>query len=91
MHRHESARCAARLILRASSAQDIGFGGWRLDFVKGFAPEYTKEYIMDTIGPDHFHVAELWTDMHWEGAGLGANQDAARQARTIARPFCVAA
>jgi len=60
--------------------RDIGFCGWRLDFVKGYAPEYMKEYIEETIGSDSFHVAELWTDMHWDGAELGTDQDAARQA-----------
>mmetsp|Transcript_16212 Transcript_16212/g.38421 ORF Transcript_16212/g.38421 Transcript_16212/m.38421 type:complete len:378 (-) Transcript_16212:11-1144(-) len=37
--------------------RDIGFCGWRLDFVKGYAPEYMKEYIEETIGSDSFHVA----------------------------------
>eukprot|EP00193_Tetraselmis_chui_P018848 CAMPEP_0177777322 /NCGR_PEP_ID=MMETSP0491_2-20121128/15281_1 /TAXON_ID=63592 /ORGANISM="Tetraselmis chuii, Strain PLY429" /LENGTH=526 /DNA_ID=CAMNT_0019296365 /DNA_START=129 /DNA_END=1709 /DNA_ORIENTATION=- len=60
--------------------KDMGYGGWRLDFVKGYAANYAGEYIKDTIGEKAFHVGELWTDMNWEGEGLGANQDGARQA-----------
>ena len=47
--------------------QDIGYAGWRLDFVKGYAPKYVKEYIEDTIGPDVFHVAvsvHTWQHHH---------------------------
>ena len=27
---------------------DIGFGGWRFDFVKGYAGHFTGEYVGDT-------------------------------------------
>jgi alpha-amylase len=29
---------------------DIGFGGWRLDFVKGYGAKYVEEYIAATVG-----------------------------------------
>lgn len=29
---------------------DIGFGGWRLDFVKGYAAKYVEEYVAATVG-----------------------------------------
>lgn len=39
---------------------DIGFDGWRFDFVKGYAPSVTKIY-MDNTKPD-FAVGEKWDD-----------------------------
>jgi alpha-amylase len=36
--------------------KDMGYGGWRLDFVKGYAANYAGEYIKDTIGEKAFHV-----------------------------------
>jgi alpha-amylase len=40
--------------------QDIGFGGWRLDFVKGYGARYVEEYISTTVGADVFNVGEYW-------------------------------
>lgn len=57
----------------------VGYYGWRLDYVKGYAPSYTKEYIDDTVGCDTFVVGELWADMAWGDEGLEFDQDAARQ------------
>lgn len=42
---------------------DIGFDGWRFDFVKGYAPSFTKTYMENTM-PD-FAVGELW-DSFWD-------------------------
>lgn len=56
----------------------IGFGGWRFDFVKGYAARYTNEYCQETVG-SVFNVGEYWVDMSWEGSELKANQDRARQ------------
>ncbi|XVE55904.1 hypothetical protein DITRI_Ditri03aG0194400 [Diplodiscus trichospermus] len=39
---------------------EIGFDGWRFDFVKGYAPSITKIY-MDQTSPD-FAVGEKWDD-----------------------------
>lgn len=53
---------------------EIGFDGWRFDFVKGYAPQYTKVY-MENTNPN-FAVGENWsTDrqavMHWVNAAGG--------------------
>lgn len=62
---------ARRLLLSGLSCgmQDMGYAGWRMDFVKGYAPEYVKEYIEDTIGADRFHVlvpnpSPCWHEPH---------------------------
>ncbi|XVF64055.1 hypothetical protein PTKIN_Ptkin09bG0136200 [Pterospermum kingtungense] len=39
---------------------EIGFDGWRFDFVRGYAPSITKIY-MDQTSPD-FAVGEKWED-----------------------------
>jgi alpha-amylase len=31
---------------------EIGFGGFRFDFVRGFAPEYVEEYIKSAFPPE---------------------------------------
>ena len=49
--------CSFVLAHSVELLQDIGYAGWRLDFVKGYAPEYVKEYIKDTVGTDTFHVS----------------------------------
>ncbi|KAF8062795.1 AMY1.2 [Scenedesmus sp. PABB004] len=58
---------------------DVGFAGWRLDFVKGYAARFVDEYISDTVGVEALCVGEYWVDMAWSGSELDANQDAARQ------------
>ncbi|PSC69027.1 glycoside hydrolase family 13 [Micractinium conductrix] len=59
--------------------KDMGFEGWRFDFVRGYASEYCREYMERTIGDDVFHVGENFVDLRWEGSHLDYNQDAARQ------------
>lgn len=56
---------------------DIGFDGWRLDFVRGFAGEYVKEYI-EASNPA-FAIGEYWDSLAYEGGNLCYNQDAHRQ------------
>lgn len=58
---------------------DIGFEAWRLDFSKGYGAEFVNKYVSATVGGDVLNIGEYWTDLHWEGSSLGANQDAARQ------------
>ncbi|KIZ03679.1 hypothetical protein MNEG_4284 [Monoraphidium neglectum] len=58
----------------------VGFGGWRLDFVKGYGAEFVDEYISKTVGRDALNVGEYWVDMSWNGSELAVNQDGARQA-----------
>ena len=41
---------------------DIGFEGWRFDFVKGYGPQFIKEYVMETVGAQAYNVGEFWVD-----------------------------
>ncbi|KAL8476709.1 hypothetical protein ACS0TY_029128 [Phlomoides rotata] len=53
---------------------DIGFDGWRFDFVKGYSPSITKIY-MDKTAPD-FAVGELWNSLAYGQDGKPEwNQD----------------
>jgi len=58
----------------------IGFDGWRLDFVIGYAGEYTKQYINATVPELAF--GEYWDTCDYDGSVLRYNQDAHRQ-RTV--------
>lgn len=44
---------------------DIGFEGWRFDFVKGYAPEFMQDYCGKTVGNDAWNVGEYWADLRW--------------------------
>ncbi|KAB2635840.1 alpha-amylase-like [Pyrus ussuriensis x Pyrus communis] len=58
---------------------EIGFSGWRFDFVKGYAPEYTKLYMTNTS--PNFAVGELWNSLSYGSDGKpNPDQDAHRQA-----------
>ncbi|KAK9061766.1 hypothetical protein SSX86_018949 [Deinandra increscens subsp. villosa] len=56
---------------------NIGYDGWRLDFVRGFSGEYVKEYI-EASNPA-FAIGEYWDSLAYEGGNLCYNQDAHRQ------------
>ncbi|KAK9090846.1 hypothetical protein Sjap_024023 [Stephania japonica] len=56
---------------------DIGFDGWRLDFVRGFSGGFVKEYI-EASNPA-FAIGEYWDSLAYEGGNLCYNQDAHRQ------------
>ncbi|KAJ0704293.1 putative alpha-amylase [Helianthus annuus] len=56
---------------------NIGYDGWRLDFVRGFSGEYVKEYI-ESSNPA-FAIGEYWDSLAYEGGDLCYNQDAHRQ------------
>ncbi|KAK9105192.1 hypothetical protein Scep_022036 [Stephania cephalantha] len=56
---------------------DIGFDGWRLDFVRGFSGSFVKEYI-EASNPA-FAIGEYWDSLAYEGGNLCYNQDAHRQ------------
>jgi len=61
--------------------EDFGFESWRLDFAKGYAPEYAGCYVARTLPDGYFAVGELWCDLRWTDEGKpAADQDAARQA-----------
>lgn len=59
--------------------EDIGFDGWRYDFVKGYAASFVEEYTNQTIGEGKLCVGEFWVDMIWQGSDLDPNQDGPRQ------------
>ncbi|KAJ0495128.1 putative alpha-amylase [Helianthus annuus] len=56
---------------------NIGYDGWRLDFVRGFSGEYVKDYI-EASNPA-FAIGEYWDSLAYEGGDLCYNQDAHRQ------------
>ncbi|XP_024544858.1 alpha-amylase [Selaginella moellendorffii] len=56
---------------------EIGFDGWRFDFVKGYAPKYTKLYCQRT--DPSFVVGELWTSLNYVSGRLAADQNFHRQ------------
>ncbi|KAG6434780.1 hypothetical protein SASPL_106422 [Salvia splendens] len=49
---------------------NLGFDGWRFDFVKGYAPSITKIYMANTR-PD-FAVGELWNSLAYGSDGKPA-------------------
>lgn len=56
---------------------EIGYDGWRLDFVRGFWGGYVKEYIEAT--QPAFAIGEYWDSLAYEGGNVGYNQDGHRQ------------
>lgn len=56
---------------------DVGFGGWRFDFVKGYGGQYTGEYVGDTA--PFISVGEHWVSCNYSGSQLEYNQDSHRQ------------
>ncbi|KAJ0901493.1 putative alpha-amylase [Helianthus annuus] len=56
---------------------NIGYDGWRLEFVRGFSGEYVKDYI-EASNPA-FAIGEYWDSLAYEGGDLCYNQDAHRQ------------
>jgi len=58
---------------------EIGFDGWRFDFVKGYAPIHVKEYVANTVGERSFCVGELWYSCQYGPEGLTYSQDSHRQ------------
>ncbi|XP_050372340.1 alpha-amylase 3, chloroplastic isoform X2 [Argentina anserina] len=57
--------------------QEIGYDGWRLDFVRGFWGGYVKDY-MDASEP-YFAVGEYWDSLSYTYGEMDHNQDAHRQ------------
>eukprot|EP00899_Mesostigma_viride_P025601 jgi/Mesvir1/6225/Mv00904-RA.2 len=56
---------------------DIGYDGWRLDFVRGFWGGHVKTYI-ESSSPV-FAIGEYWDAMSYMQAQMEYNQDAHRQ------------
>lgn len=57
--------------------KDIGYDGWRLDFVRGFWGGYVKDYIDATL--PYFAVGEYWDSLSYTYGEMEYNQDAHRQ------------
>lgn len=58
---------------------EIGFDGWRFDFVRGYAPSITKIYMEQT--KPEFAVGENWNSLSYGNDGKpNPNQDAHRGA-----------
>ncbi len=58
--------------------RELGFDGWRYDFVKGYSSNYIKEYNEATN--TEFSVGEYWTSLVYESPNNPAyNQDSHRQ------------
>ena len=45
---------------------DIGFEGWRFDFVKGYGAEFMQQYCGETVGNNAFNVGEYWADLKYD-------------------------
>ncbi|DBA76673.1 TPA: Alpha-amylase A type-1/2 [Trebouxia sp. C0005] len=58
---------------------DIGFEGWRFDFVKGYGAEFMQQYCGETVGNNAFNVGEYWADLKWGDDGLEYDQNEPRQ------------
>ncbi|XP_057448311.1 alpha-amylase 3, chloroplastic-like isoform X2 [Lotus japonicus] len=56
---------------------EIGYDGWRLDFVRGFWGGYIKDYL-DASEP-YFAVGEYWDSLSYTYGEMDCNQDAHRQ------------
>ncbi|CAA0834706.1 Alpha-amylase 3- chloroplastic [Striga hermonthica] len=57
--------------------EEIGYDGWRLDFVRGFWGGYVKDYL-DASEP-YFAVGEFWDSLSYTYGEMDHNQDAHRQ------------
>eukprot|EP00891_Asterochloris_glomerata_P008154 jgi/Astpho2/8154/e_gw1.00120.89.1_t len=56
---------------------EIGFDGWRFDFVRGYGGCYVQHYVQSTM--PSFAVAEFWDTLDYEGSIPKVNQDRHRQ------------
>ena len=59
---------------------DVGFLGWRFDYVKGYGARFVQEYAERSVGLGALNVSEFWPDASWEDDGtLSADQNPMRQ------------
>lgn len=56
---------------------EIGYDGWRLDFVRGFWGGYVKDYLQGS--EPYFAVGEYWDSLSYTYGQMDHNQDAHRQ------------
>jgi len=57
--------------------KEIGYDGWRLDFVRGFWGGYVKDYLAAT--EPYFALGEYWDSLSYTYGEMDHNQDAHRQ------------
>ncbi|KAL6615931.1 hypothetical protein ACP70R_038201 [Stipagrostis hirtigluma subsp. patula] len=57
--------------------KEVGYDGWRLDFVRGFWGGYVKDYLEAT--EPYFAVGEYWDSLSYTYGEMDYNQDAHRQ------------
>ncbi|KAK4376730.1 hypothetical protein RND71_003026 [Anisodus tanguticus] len=57
--------------------EEIGYDGWRLDFVRGFWGGYVKDYLEAT--EPYFAVGEYWDSLVYTYGEMDHNQDVHRQ------------
>ncbi|XP_049403076.1 alpha-amylase 3, chloroplastic [Solanum stenotomum] len=57
--------------------EEIGYDGWRLDFVRGFWGGYVKDYLEAT--EPYFAVGEFWDSLVYTYGEMDHNQDLHRQ------------
>ncbi|KAM7269841.1 hypothetical protein ACFE04_025338 [Oxalis oulophora] len=57
--------------------KEIGYDGWRLDFVRGFWGGYVKDYL--EASEPFFVVGEYWDSLSYTYGEMDHNQDAHRQ------------
>nr|DAD31168.1 TPA_asm: hypothetical protein HUJ06_010019 [Nelumbo nucifera] len=57
--------------------KEIGYDGWRLDFVRGFWGGYVKDYL--EASEPYFAVGEYWDSLGYTYGEMDYNQDGHRQ------------
>lgn len=75
-HRNPKVQESISIWLRWLRLQ-VGFDGWRFDFVKGYGAEFVGKYCSKSHPA--WAVGELWTDMHYDCHGLCYDQNKHRQ------------
>ena len=60
--------------------RNVGYDGWRFDYVKGYSGEFTRKYIDASVPLMAF--GEYWDSCSYTGGVLDYNQDVHRQ-RTV--------
>jgi hypothetical protein len=60
-----------------SNRNEVGYDGWRLDFVRGFWGGYVKDYL--GVSEPYFAVGEYWDSLSYTYGEMYYNQNAHRQ------------
>ena len=78
-HTQEKVRQDLCQYMKYLTSDEVGFGGIRFDFSKGYGGSFTGEYVRACEDNVEFAVGEFWDTMNY-GVGLEYNQDSHRQA-----------